>query len=255
MERHDFKPSPPLQNVVERYLPFAEKDALIADGQVGSASPIHTALVVLPAAAAADAATVPLLVVHRRIGLRCTLPKGIFGILFRPCGFNRLLGVPVTTDAQLPDGADGAVDRFGQALAQQVSAAPTYVQRVAAAEALMLAQLRRGKSKAAAIESLITVVLERNGQLSVDEMAREANISRRQLERRFRDVLKVPPKLFTEMTRFAHVFQLLHEQPQANWSDITYACGYFDQAHFIREFRRFTGETPKGYFAQLACVK
>ncbi|SFQ76803.1 helix-turn-helix domain-containing protein [Hymenobacter arizonensis] len=251
MEPQDFRPSTPLLNVVERYLAFEEKDAPLGPAtHLEGASPIHTIVVVLASAVTLDGAALSLPVVYRRIGLRYTAPTGIFGILFRPCGFNRLLGVSVPTETQLPNGADDAVGRFIQALAQQVSAAPTHTQRVAAAETLMLAELSRREPQALVIEALITFVLERHGQLNVAEMAQKSNLSRRQLERRFRDALGVPPKLFAEMTRFAYVFRLLHEQPQANWADITYACGYFDQAHFIREFRRFTGETPKAYFAQ-----
>jgi AraC-like DNA-binding protein len=188
---------------------------------------------------------------HRDPGLQYTAPLGVFGILFRPCGFFHLLGVPLS-DAEGPGAAaDDTLGRFGRALTQHVAALDTHVQRVAAAEELMIGELHRRKAQLSVVNGVITSVLQRHGQVHVDEMAQEANMSRRQLERRFLEAVGVPPKLFAEMNRFAYVFRLMHEQPRAKWSDVTYACGYFDQAHFIREFRRFTGETPGAYFTRV----
>ncbi len=261
MKWQDFEPSPPLQHVVERYWGGEDADVpAAAPATPVLPSPVQPVLVVLRQAAGcggssamppADAGWVIGQAMHHGQGLHLPERGAVFGVLFRPCGFYQLLGVNVAEAADLPASADCAAGRFGRALAQQVRAVATHAQRVAAAEELMLTELRRREPQVSVVRALIASVLERDGQVSVDELSREARLSRRQLERRFREAVGVPPKLFAEMNRFAHVFRLLHAQPVANWLDLTYGCGYFDQAHFIREFRRFTGKTPSAYFAQL----
>jgi AraC-like DNA-binding protein len=42
---------------------------------------------------------------------------------------------------------------------------------------------------------------------------------------------------------------LIGQQPQPDWAELAGACGYFDQAHFIRDFRKFSGLSPTSYLA------
>jgi methylphosphotriester-DNA--protein-cysteine methyltransferase len=51
------------------------------------------------------------------------------------------------------------------------------------------------------------------------------------------------PKLFSRLQRFNHVFRVL-ETSVSNWAQTAAACGYYDQAHLIRDCKRFSGTTP-----------
>jgi AraC-like DNA-binding protein len=68
-------------------------------------------------------------------------------------------------------------------------------------------------------------------------------ISSRQLERRFKSRVGLLPKLFCRMQRFQRVFQEIDED-RPNWVEAAMSCGYYDQAHLIRDFRDFSGKTP-----------
>ena len=57
------------------------------------------------------------------------------------------------------------------------------------------------------------------------------------------------PKLFARVQRFQSVVGTVHAASEVDWSDIAAACGYFDQAHFIHDFRAFSGFTPGAYLA------
>ena len=260
MKLQKLLPSAPLQHVVECYWVYRdEPDPAARQQQAVLPSPLQSVAVVCSQSFPLTAhdgvqlhqlaeGALFLFLGNRRINLCYQAPVQIFGVAFRPCGFYELFGAPLSTTIDENRPLDHPTRRFGQALKQRVLAAPNSLQCVAGAESLLLAGLKERALRPLGIEAVVAHVLEQHGRVSVDEMACHANLSRRQLERRFREMVGVPPKMFAEISRFAHVVGLLHEQQEANWQDLTHACGFFDQAHFIREFRRFAGEAPGSYF-------
>jgi transcriptional regulator GlxA family with amidase domain len=79
--------------------------------------------------------------------------------------------------------------------------------------------------------------------IGIRQLADWLGLSPRQLERRFRNEVGLSPKLFSRMQRFQRVFQKM-EEPDISWVDAAVSCGYYDQAHLIRDFREFSGRTP-----------
>ncbi len=82
------------------------------------------------------------------------------------------------------------------------------------------------------------------GLASIAEVAHQLGISLRQFQRRFVAAVGIGPKLFCRMQRFQLVVRAMG-QPDHDWTDIAIGAGYFDQAHLIRDFRQFTGTTPR----------
>ncbi|HMF12979.1 MAG TPA: helix-turn-helix domain-containing protein, partial [Gemmataceae bacterium] len=76
-------------------------------------------------------------------------------------------------------------------------------------------------------------------------------VSVRQLERGFRHVIGTSPKVFARTVRFQEAQQRLLFDPDADLTSLAYECGYFDQAHFIKDFKAFTGQTPSEYAQQM----
>jgi AraC-like DNA-binding protein len=95
-----------------------------------------------------------------------------------------------------------------------------------------------------------------NTHLPLDTFAREAGLSTRQLRRVCLDRAGVSPKYLMRILRFRKAAERLSRiaagPAQPNWADVAAACGYYDQAHFIREFQEFTGHTPGRYLQSLA---
>lgn len=180
--------------------------------------------------------------------LRQTGRAGALGICFRPTGFFHLFGVPMSaaTDAALEPG--GAAGPFAGELVQRVGEAETGAQRLAVADELLLRQLHRCPPVVPdAVDAVARCILHRHGRVNIEALARDVGLSRRQLERRFLLAVGAPPKRYARIARFNHVISLLAESPAPDWQDIAYLCGYYDQAHFIRDFRCFTGQTPGAY--------
>lgn len=180
----------------------------------------------------------------------CLLPRGrvgIVGIHFRPAGFFHLFGVPLPeAPASALEVGEGA-RQFICELLRRIGAAATNTERLAVADELLLCHLRSQQPVPTTIDCVADRILHQHGQVSIETLAHDAGLSRRQLERRFLTEVGHPPKLYARLARFHHVLQLLAASPAPSWQDIAYRCGYYDQAHFIREFRFFAGKSPSNY--------
>ena len=86
------------------------------------------------------------------------------------------------------------------------------------------------------------------GRVNISELSRIAGVSISCLERHFQRQTGLTPKSYSNILRFNSVFKFIREEGESKWHDIIYRCGYYDQAHFIKEFTKFTGETPKKFF-------
>lgn len=91
-------------------------------------------------------------------------------------------------------------------------------------------------------------VIDQFGSVEVDQLARQAGISNRQLERKFNASVGLPPKVYSRLMRFHASLRFIKSGTMKTLTDVAYAAGYFDQAHFIREFKEFAGLSPGAYF-------
>jgi len=86
------------------------------------------------------------------------------------------------------------------------------------------------------------------GLVRVDDLAHYAGVSRRQLERQFQDEIGLAPKKYLRVLRFQQVLGALSAAPEPQrWAELALARGFYDQAHFINDFRSFTGQTPAAW--------
>lgn len=93
--------------------------------------------------------------------------------------------------------------------------------------------------------SISESVYNLRGQITVDALARQNNISRRSLERHFNSALGVGPKEFIKVIRFHNLIKKLQsKESQESLLQIAYEMGYYDHSHLIKEVRRYGGQTP-----------
>ncbi len=111
-------------------------------------------------------------------------------------------------------------------------------------EKLLTATVDLGKIKAAA-----RMLHLRKGRFRLTELAEQCNLSSRQLQRQFQDVVGVSPKALARSIRFEEIRKRLMFEPAQSLTDLAHEYGYTDQAHFIHDFRELAGRTP-GQFAR-----
>jgi len=105
------------------------------------------------------------------------------------------------------------------------------------------------------IQTAAKLLHHTKGEYRISELAEYCQVSARQLERGFRHVIGTSPKVFARTIRFQEAQRRLMFNPDADLSSLTYECGYFDQAHFIKDFREFTGKTPTEYAEQMRAMQ
>ena len=165
----------------------------------------------------------------------------LFGVRFRPGRWSTLAGAPADrlTDRLLP-----MHDLWGaraSRLAAQLAEAATAAQAIRVVEAAVPAP-----ADPSPIERALAWLERRHGAASMDELAGRAGLSPRQLRRVCLERTGLPPKFLARVLRFRHALERL-AAPAVNagaLAGLALDCGYYDQAHFIHEFRQFSGYTP-----------
>jgi len=189
--------------------------------------------------------------------IRCALelePTGrveLFGIRFQPAGAGMFLDVPM---AEL-SGAIPALEDLAPSLARSLGATLGerfgLSARARAADALLLARLQEPRALMALAEAATTRLVAAHGRRTIDRLADDLGVGTRRLERSFRRYVGLTPKQLSGILRFQRVFQLLEARVPPALSELALDCGYYDQAHFAREFRRFAGRNATSALAQV----
>jgi len=99
--------------------------------------------------------------------------------------------------------------------------------------------------------ALVESIVNSGGVVSVDRLANDAGISCRQLERRFLNAVGLGPKVLSRILRFQQVFRAV-ERGDNSWAEVAVDCGYYDQAHLIRDFNQFARQSPGVLFAEFS---
>lgn len=130
-------------------------------------------------------------------------------------------------------------------LAERLGNLRTWEERFAALDRLLLAAAARAAPPPGWIRWVAERLTVSGGQAPVLELARQAGVSRKHLAETFRAELGMTPKRFARLVRFDGLLRRLRGGADGrDWTLAALDHGYYDQAHFVREFRAFTGLTP-----------
>jgi len=173
-------------------------------------------------------------------------PTGSIVVRFRPGAAARVFGreMHVFTDANVElDDVVGAPAR--ERLQDALDGAAG-----AAARLDVVATFLRPRARYAPDAGVMRAIaaLRRDPGRSIGAIARDAGLSARQLERRFRTGVGASPKQFARTIRVEKAIALRHRG--ATWSEVALACGFADQAHMIHDFRALAGVTPQGFMRE-----
>ncbi|WP_436517590.1 DUF6597 domain-containing transcriptional factor [Ekhidna sp. To15] len=96
------------------------------------------------------------------------------------------------------------------------------------------------------IDQCIKEIHESHGMIDIEQMADHVQLSTRQLERLFKKIIGLTPKFYCRIIRFNYIFEVIKDQKDS-WIRTALQSGFFDQSHFIKNFKEFTGEEPSNY--------
>jgi AraC-like DNA-binding protein len=115
----------------------------------------------------------------------------------------------------------------------------------------LLERLHRGRPMSPDVAWALKSLQASHGTRSIGGLSRDLACSRKTLIQRFHAQVGLSPKAVASILRFAHAVERIRRVDEESWADLAIACGYYDQAHFNRDFRRFSGRTPHQFRASL----
>jgi AraC-like DNA-binding protein len=172
----------------------------------------------------------------------------VFGIKFKAAGFQPFFGAPVSrlVNRSLP-----ATDLFGDradGLENDVLAAPDMATMAAIAERLLLAfRPATPTPDIERVNALVAGIADDRSLTSVEQLAERSKLSRRALQRLFQHYVGVGPKWVISRYRLHEAVAQLQAGTSVALPQLALELGYFDQAHFIRDFRKLVGRSPADY--------
>jgi len=171
----------------------------------------------------------------------------VFGIKFKPAGFRPFFAKPLSA---LTDRSCRLDDVFGAdavLFEQRIVALAPMLDRVKAANDFLLARLPAHDPEVARVNAIVHGIVDDRGMSSVAALASRHRIGKRNLQRLFSDYVGVSPKWVIMRYRLHEALEQLAAGRPADWPALALSLGYFDQAHFIRDFKRMVGRAPSDY--------
>ena len=177
-----------------------------------------------------------------------TGPVQLIGIRFHPGGTTPFFRLPIHELTNQVVELGSFARTLEIKLVSEAAHLSNLNDKVTALQSVLLRILENSKSDFGLLRVAAKVV-DSSGMIPIDHLAAEAGLSSRQLERRFLSEVGVGPKLLSRILRFQEVFRAVDANKTA-WPTIAIDCGYYDQAHLIKDFRQFAHETPAALFAE-----
>ena len=173
---------------------------------------------------------------------------GIFGVYFYPFAIPALFGIPsCEISNEMPD-LGSLLGSGGRELEERVIAAGCNQERFQIICAYLESRLARQRLNEPAVFSIISQIIHTKGLARIPDLAASSFLSTRQFERKFKAYSGFSPKLFSRIIRFQDALNAYGTSP-ASLTEVAYNCGYYDQSHFIHDFKEFSGEHPRTYFS------
>lgn len=171
---------------------------------------------------------------------------GMLGVYLYPQTIPLLFNVPANKLSDFNLDTVSLFGKEGSALEDNVMCAGTHQVRIKLISDFLRKKLIQPQKKSSYLSATIRQAIASGTMPSVGEMANSCNLSVRQIERDFQSLSGFSPRLFSKLTRFRALMENFPCKTNS-MADLAYEFNYYDQSHFINDFKRFTGLSPMQY--------
>lgn len=250
-------PSPDLSSIVKHYLILegnvqaADAHRLFSDGNPGIIIQYGGTLLQLTKTASTQIPYPPGFLygqISRFHTLFAEERIGLFAIVFKPFGLYALTGMQASTftDVLLP--LQDIWKQEGYDLQEKMLLTGDPLLRVRFVEDFLRQQQRHFYQPSPFICAALQLMAHHRGALSISQLAAQLNATERKMERSFLTEVGLSPKAYSGILRLQHfLHELRRKSANTSLTSLAYECGFSDQAHLIREFRKKVGITPLKY--------
>lgn len=186
----------------------------------------------------------------RHIVIESAKQSCMLGARFRPGGAYPFLGLPA---AEINDTVVEMELLWGpgiRELRQRLLEATTVEERFALLEQALLVRAGGQLEPDPYLGRALARLAARPGEIQIRSLAEDLGVSQKRLVRTFADKVGLRPKTYARVVRFQTVLRKLESEARVSWSFIAHDAGYYDQAHFIRDFETLSGLRPSRYLVE-----
>jgi AraC-like DNA-binding protein len=170
---------------------------------------------------------------------------GTILVYFTEIGFTHFASHPANELFNLSLSLDDIFDKSSVTeVEEQLAIANTDKHRIKIVEQFLVSQLKDIETDKLIVEA-VKLIYQTNGTIRIKELNEKLFISQSPFEKRFRKVVGTTAKKFASIVRFNAVLNNLNQTKTL--TEICYENNFFDQAHFIKDFKQFTGNTPENF--------
>lgn len=174
----------------------------------------------------------------------------IFGIRFLPLASLTLFKIPASDLTNQRIDITAILGRSGAELTEKICDAKTFLQKIRIATEFFNSRVNEIHLKYLSVENAI-LKIQQSKINSIPQLISESYLSQRQFERHFKELTGFSARTYLKLKRFEHIIKTVSIQPSVSENrllDLALKLGYYDQAHFNRHFKEFTGVNPTAYF-------
>lgn len=184
----------------------------------------------------------------RPLTIEPTGVTGIFSVRFYPAGFIPFSNISIQGMMNRAVSLDEIFGRAGNEIETQILKVASTEERIKIIEIFLKNILSGSGAYDRIVKSIVDTIFLTNGSVPIQNLVERTGINRRQLERKFQQSIGLSPKQLSKTIRLQNVLTTLLENKWSNYASIAYDGEYYDQAHFIKDFKEFTGMTPREFY-------
>lgn len=170
---------------------------------------------------------------------------GTILVYFTEIGFAQFSSCPAQELFNQSVSLDNLFDKQKvSAVEENLAEALTDNERIKVVETFLEEQFKE-KEEDRLVVKAVTLIYGSKGSMRIKELLQQLHISQSAFEKRFRKLVGATPKKFASIVRFNTVLQDLGQEKSL--TEICYDNNFFDQAHFIKDFKQYTGDSPENF--------
>jgi AraC-like DNA-binding protein len=170
-----------------------------------------------------------------------------FGVDFNPAGLYRFYNMPMKEFVNVSPGLEAVSVSLFHEVTERITQARSLGEQIRLIELFLLQLLTNANPLPPVVSESLQLINKTAGNVLIRDLADKFLVSERHLNRLFQECVGISPKSLSRITRLQRVIKLCREDKQTDFLMAAYDNGYFDQAHFIKDFKEFCGCTPGKY--------
>ncbi len=174
--------------------------------------------------------------------------SGVIFVEFHPAGACQFFNFPLSELENKSIDLTDALGREARQAEEQLYNSTTVRQKIDLVEQFLLNRFKPvAPYDYALVETSLTVIKETGGKIPAATLANRLSVTSKTLERKFAAYIGKTPRQYSKLIRFRQILKDLSSIKNVNLTEHACRNGYFDQSHFIHDFKMYTGHTPKEF--------